>query len=111
MFGGQENGSRPVFEGSSGSARSWRRAAGVPCQTILVPFYPRHVFAQVKPTTITRIDLGLALGDTPAAGRLVDTGGLARKDRITCRIPLATPAGIDDEVVRWFHVAYERDGE
>ena len=32
-----------------------------PCQTI-VPLYRRHVFAQIKPTTQTRIDLGFALG-------------------------------------------------
>jgi hypothetical protein len=33
----------------------------------------------------TRIDFGLALKDTPATGRLIDTGGFAKKDRITHR--------------------------
>jgi len=31
-----------------------------PCKTI-VPFYREHVFAQIKPTTNSRIDLGFAL--------------------------------------------------
>src|SRR5262249_7490068 len=31
-----------------------------PCQTI-VPLYRKHVFAQIKPSTRTRLDLGLAL--------------------------------------------------
>ncbi len=31
-----------------------------PCKTI-VPLYREHVFAQIKPTTNSRIDLGLAL--------------------------------------------------
>jgi len=111
MFGGKKKGLRPVFEELLRIGKGLGDDVRVcPCQTI-VPFYRQHVFAQVKPTTITRIDLGLALGDTPAAGRLVDTGGLARKDRITHRIPITTPAEIDDEVVRWFQVAYERDGE
>ena len=79
-----------------------------PCKTI-VPLYRNHVFAQIKPTTKTRIDLGFALKDTPATGRLIDTGGFAKKDRITHRIPIASLAEIDDEVRRWLKVAYEMD--
>jgi hypothetical protein len=81
-----------------------------PCETI-VPFYRRHVFAQVKPATRTRIDFGFALGDTKATGRLIDTGGFAKKDRISHRIPLSSPADIDDEVQRWLETAYRRDAE
>ena len=79
-----------------------------PCAT-MVPLYRHHVFAQLKPTTKTRIDLGLALRDTPATGRLIDTGGFAKKDRITHRIPIAGAAEIDDEVRRWLRAAYEMD--
>jgi hypothetical protein len=79
-----------------------------PCQTI-VPLYRQHVFAQVKPTTRTRIDFGLALRDTPAAGRLIDTGGFAKKDRITHRFPITSVAEIDDEVRHWLKVAYDMD--
>jgi hypothetical protein len=35
-----------------------------PCKTIL-PLYRKHVFAQIKPTTNMRVDLGLALGALP----------------------------------------------
>jgi Domain of unknown function (DUF5655) len=79
-----------------------------PCQTI-VPLYRNHVFAQIKPTTRTRIDLGLALGARKAEGRLVDTGGYAKKDRITHRIPISSAAEIDSEVKQWFRLAYEED--
>jgi hypothetical protein len=81
-----------------------------PCKTI-VPFYRRHVIAQIKPSTRTRIDFGLALGDTKATGRLIDTGGFAKKDRITHRIPITSSAEIDAELRRWLKVAYDRDGE
>jgi len=80
-----------------------------PCQTI-VPLYRNHVFAQIKPTTQTRIDFGLALGDlkkTPK--RLIDTGGFAKKDRITHRFEITSLKDIDDEVKRWLRVAYDRD--
>jgi len=83
-----------------------------PCSTI-VPLRRRFVFAQIKPTTKTRIDLGLALGAIKAqadqAARLVDTGGYAKKDRITHRIELTSVADIDDEVKRWMKKAYELD--
>jgi hypothetical protein len=81
-----------------------------PCQTI-VPLYRNHVFAQIKPTTQTRIDMGFALGARKAEGRLIDTGGYAKNDRITHRIPIASLAEIDNEVKRWFRAAYEADAK
>jgi hypothetical protein len=77
-----------------------------PCQTI-VPLYRRHVFAQLKPTTRTRLDVHLALRDTPAPPRLINTGGFAKKDRLTHRIPISHPSDIDDEVRHWLRFAYE----
>jgi len=81
-----------------------------PCKTI-VPLYRNHVFAQIKPTTNTRVDLGLALahykGKLPK--RLVDTGGLAKKDRITHRIEITSLTDIDAEVEKWLKTAYDLD--
>jgi hypothetical protein len=79
-----------------------------PCTTI-VPVYRNHVIAQIKPTTKTRIDVGFALGVTKAAGRLIDTGGFAKKDRITHRIPISDVKEITAEVKKWLKAAYERD--
>src|SRR5437762_567131 len=81
-----------------------------PCQTI-VPFYRNHVFAQIKPSTRTRIDFGFALkGNTkPLTKRLVDTGGLKKGDRITHCIPITAVAEIDAEVMKWLRIAYELD--
>jgi Domain of unknown function (DUF5655)/Domain of unknown function (DUF4287) len=81
-----------------------------PCKTI-VPLYREHVFAQIKPTTNSRIDLGFALarykGKLPK--RLLDTGGLAKKDRITHRIEITAVDQIDDAVKKWLKTAYELD--
>lgn len=79
-----------------------------PCKTV-VPLYRRYVFAEIKPTTQTRIDLGFALGNRKPTGRLIDTGGFAKKDRITHRIPITSVAEIDDEVKRRLRVAYDLD--
>jgi len=79
-----------------------------PCKT-MVPLYRNHVFAQIKPSTNTRIDLGFALGNIKTSKRLIDTGGYEKKDRITRRIEVKSKADIDDEVRRWLKKAYEMD--
>jgi hypothetical protein len=79
-----------------------------PCKTI-VPFYRNHVFAQIKPTTRTRIDFGLALKDTKPAGKLIDTGGFTKKDRISHRFAIGSLDDIDAEVKRWLKRAYDMD--
>ena len=79
-----------------------------PCKT-MVPLYRQHVFAQIKPATNRRIDLGFALGNMKTPKRLIDTGGYEKKDRITRRIEIREKADIDDEVTRWMEKAYEMD--
>ena len=79
-----------------------------PCKT-MVPFYRNHVFAQIKPSTNTRIDFGLALGNANAPKRLINTGGYEKKDRITHRIEVKSKADIDDELKKWLKKAYELD--
>ena len=109
MFSGAKAGLRPLYDQLLKLAFSLGKdVTASPCKTI-VPLYRKHVFAQLKPSTRTRLDLGLALGGRPAEGRLVDTGGFAKKDRITHRIPISSPAGIDDEVKQWLRTAYELD--
>lgn len=109
MFAGSKAQLRPVYDALLKLGLSvGKEAKACPCQTI-VPLYRNHVFAQIKPTTRTRIDFGFALGDTKAKGRLIDTGGFAKKDRITHRIEITSLKDIDDEVKRWLKVAYDRD--
>jgi Domain of unknown function (DUF5655)/Domain of unknown function (DUF4287) len=81
-----------------------------PCKT-MVPLYRKHVFAQIKPATNTRVDLGFCLTDHKGKlpKRLIDTGGLAKKDRITHRVEIKSVSEIDDEVKRWLKTAYDLD--
>lgn len=43
--------------------------------------------------------------------RLVDTGGMAKKDRITHRIELKSLDDIDAEVATWLKTAYDLDAK
>jgi hypothetical protein len=109
MYSGAKEPLRPIYDELLALGRSLGKDVKVcPCKTI-VPLYRKHVFAQIKPTTRTRIDLGLALKDTKVPKRLIDTGGLAKKDRITHRIEITSLKDIDVEVKKWLKIAYEMD--
>ena len=110
MFAGKKEHLRPLYDALLKLGLSMGKdTKACPCQTI-VPLYRNHVFAQIKPTTQTRIDFGLALGDIKKTSRrLIDTGGFATKDRITHRFEITSLKDIDDEVNRWLRIAYDRD--
>jgi hypothetical protein len=113
QYSGKKKSLRPLYETVLQlAARIGPDVKACPCRTI-VPLYRHHVFAQLKPATNTRLDLGLSLahykGKLPK--RLVETGGLAKKDRITHRIELKTAGDIDLDVEKWLKIAYDLDGK
>ena len=65
MFAGGKAHLRPVYDALlKAGLKTGKEAKACPCTTI-VPLYRNHVFAQIKPATQTRIDMGFALGDMP----------------------------------------------
>ena len=109
MFGGAKAGLRPIYQALLELGRGLGPDVKVcPCKTI-VPFYRKHVFAQVKPSTRTRIDFGLALRKTKTPKRLIATGGLSKGDRLTHRFEIGSLSDIDAEVKTWLRKAYDLD--
>lgn len=113
QYSGAKKNLRPIYDALLAKAKALAPdVKACPCKTI-VPLYREHVFAQIKPSTNTRVDLGFALahhkGKLPK--RLVDTGGLAKKDRITHRIELKSLSEIDADVEKWLKIAYDLDAQ
>jgi hypothetical protein len=109
MYAGPKQHLRPLHDELVKLARSLGRDVRVcPCKTI-VPLYRNHVFAEIKPATQKRIDLGLALGEEPFTSRLIDTGGRFKSNRLTHKVAITSPEDIDLQVKRWLKQAYERD--
>ncbi len=113
QYAGKKEALRPIFEELLRLGKSMGSdVKACPCLT-MVPLYREHVFAQIKPTTNSRVDFGFALthckGKLPK--RLIDTGGLAKKDRITHRIEITAANQIDAEVKKWLKTAYDLDAK
>lgn len=112
MYSGKRAGLRPIHDAVVALARRLGKDVKVcPCQT-MVPLYREHVFAQIKPATNSRIDLGLHLtpllrDGRPVPARLIDTGGFKKKDRITHRLPLQRVEDVDAFAARWLANAYK----
>jgi len=68
-------------------------------------FTPRRAFAAVRPTTRSRVDLGLRLDGTGPGGRLL-AGGNVGGGGVTVRVALADPDDVDDEVRELMRRAY-----
>jgi Domain of unknown function (DUF5655)/Domain of unknown function (DUF4287) len=104
---------RPIYDALLALGKSLGSdVKACPCKT-MVPLYCQHVFAQIKPTTNSRIDLGLCFTTykSKLPARLIDTGGLAKKDRITHRIPVQSLTDIDSELKQWLKAAYDLDAK
>ncbi len=109
MYAGARQGLRPLHDRLIEVAQSLGDGVRIcPCRTI-VPLYRRHVFAEIKPASNSRIDLGFALQDEPFTARLTDTGGMLKKNRITHRVAITKLTDIDLQVRRWLKQAYEVD--
>jgi len=109
MFSGPRSALRPLYDELLKLALSLGKDVKASPGKTIVSLYRNHVFAQLRPATNTRVDLGLALGNMKAPRRLIDTGGYEKKDRITRRIEVKSKADIDDELKGWLKKAYTLD--
>ncbi|MFI7006376.1 DUF5655 domain-containing protein [Streptomyces sp. NPDC050145] len=66
---------------------------------------PRRTFARVRPTTRTRLDVGLRLPEEAAGGRLLEAKGFG--DDMALRIALQEVGQVDEEFAATLRRAYD----
>jgi hypothetical protein len=74
------------------------------CKT-MVPIYRKHVFAELRPVD-GAVEVGLALGDVAAKGRLLPSDGRQPGDRLTHRVLVRSAKDVDAELSGWLAQAY-----
>ncbi len=105
MYKGREN-LRPVHDALTELVMMRGSDVTTSVGKTMVTFRRKHVFAQIKPGSRTRVDFGLALPEMEKPARLVATGGLEKGDRISYRIPVENPEQVDRELEAWLERAY-----
>lgn len=119
MFSGPRLALRPLYEAVLAAClRLGRDVTVTPCKSA-VSVRRRRVFVELVPSTRTRLDVGLALGELAATDRLVLKPSARRDPRLTHRVSLhlepgAAPSAVetlvasDAQLGRWLKLAYER---
>jgi hypothetical protein len=98
---------RPVFDAVLAALPDLPGPVTVQARGTLVSLVsPRRTFAVLKPTTKSRVDLGLRVDTTRPGGRIQPARDLGQA---TVRIPLTTPGDVDDEVRAWLTKAYDEN--
>jgi hypothetical protein len=112
MYAGAKAHLYPIFEKLIETGRALGDDVLVcPCKT-MVPLYRARVFAEIKPTTRTRVDLSLALDEVAESGVLkVNEQRVKKGDRLTYIIALESPKDVTAEVKKWLKAAYKKDAE
>lgn len=110
MFAGKKAHLLPLYEHLLAELLPMGKDIRVCPATTIVPLYRKRVFAQIKPTTNSRIDLGLALGDVSPTNRLLLVSGAQPDDRIRHRMEVRSLSDIDEELLNWAQFAYDRSG-
>lgn len=109
MFAGDRAALRPIYEKLAEIARKIGSEVELTVCKTYVGIRRRKQFAMLKPTTKTRVDVGLVLPRVKAEGRLSPAGSIGN-DRMTHRIEITTAKEIDGEVKRWLKAAYDLAG-
>jgi predicted transport protein len=107
MYSGEKAALRPLYDRLAEAARKIAPDVELTVCKTYVGIRRGRQFAMIKPTTKTRVDLGLALPEIEAGGRLVKAGSIGN-DRMTHRLEITEAKDIDGEVKRWLKAAYDR---
>jgi len=92
---------RPAYERLVAAVQTFGDDVEVAPKKTVVSLRRAKQFAQIEPTTRTRIDVGLNLPDDPPGGRLKATTGMC-----THKVAVSTPDDVDDVLIELMRRAY-----
>ncbi len=96
---------RPILDAVIAAAQSFGPVVVQARKGYVSLLTPRRTFAVVRPTTRTRVDLGVRIDDQAPGGRLHDGTSIGASS-INLRIPLTSVADLDEDALAWLERAY-----
>ena len=95
----------PIYEALSEAASKLGKDATLSPKKAYVSLRRNKQFGLIQPSTRTRVDLGLCLGDEAPNGRLEAAGSF--NSMVTHRIRIAELGQVDAELKAWMRQAYD----
>ncbi len=106
MYSGEKAALRPLYDELAKAARKLGKDVRLTVCKTYVGMSRARQFGMIRPSTKTRVDLGLVLKDAAPSARLVKAGTIGN-DRMTHRIGVETKKDVDAELKDWLRKAYE----
>lgn len=105
QYAGEKAGLKPIYDAIIKTAKACGAVEFAP-KKAYVSLRRSKQFAIVQPSTRSRLDLGLNLNGTPAAGRLEASGSF--NAMVTHRVRLEKPTDVDKDVKAWIKAAFDQ---
>ena len=105
QFKGKEN-LFPIYERLISVVKDFGKDVTITPKKTSVSVIRKRQFALIKPTTKSRIDLGLKFNDKPTTDRLENSGPFGTM--CTHRVQLSNITEIDKELKEWLKESYEQ---
>jgi hypothetical protein len=109
QYAGGKAALKPVYQRLVRMARGFGSDVDLAPRKSYVGLTRGKMFAVIKPSTRTRLDLGLKLKGKVASGRLQAAPGFG-SGSITHKVALTSLEEVDDELLEWMKEAYEDAG-
>ena len=106
QYAGAKSDLRPLYDALSALVTSFGKDVELSAKKAYVSLRRSKQFGIIKPSTKTRIDVGINLKGQPSTARLAE--GKRFGGMVSHQVEVKSADDIDDELVGWLREAYER---
>jgi len=106
QYAGAKAALRPVHDALIEAVKSFGSDVGIAPKKTYVSLRRSRQFGLVQPSTKTRVDVGLNLGDRAPAGRLEASGSF--NAMVSHRVRVESVSEVDAELIGWLREAWEQ---
>jgi hypothetical protein len=105
QYAGAKAGLRPIYDALIAAITKFGGDVEVSPKKTYVSLRRSKQFALIQPSTATRVDVGINLKGTPAAGRLEASGSF--NAMVSHRVRVESKGEVNAELIGWLKKAYE----
>ena len=108
QYAGAKAGLKPIYDAVVALVTRFGGDVEIAPKKAYVSLRSKKQFALVQPSTRTRVDVGINLGDSPTTERLEASGSF--NAMVSHRVRLTDVGDVDAELGNWLRTAYEQAG-